>query len=56
MEPVPTQEAPRPKRPRPAEAPAVEAEPTLVIDIADAPEAPLSKECLLLPRVRVLDS
>lgn len=56
VEPMATQEMARPKKPRPAKTPAVEAEPTLIIDIFDAPKALLPRERLLFPRARVMDS
>lgn len=47
--------APRSNKPRPDEAPAVEAEPVPVIVLTDAPKAPLPRERLLLLEMRVLD-
>lgn len=49
------QETLRPKRLQHEETPEVVAEPTLVIDITDAPEAPPIREHLLLLGARVLD-
>lgn len=55
VEPSATQETPRPKRSPPADTPAVEVEPSPVIDITYAPKAFPPKERLLGPRARVLD-
>lgn len=49
------QEMLRPKSSRPAETPVVEADPSPVIDITDAPKAPPPSEHLLFLGARVLD-